>query len=212
MNIVFLGFPGSGKSAQARFIADKLNMTLFSPGDIFWGELAKKDPLGLEVHDYLSAGKLVPDWLVLRMLKDRLATETRGILFDGFPRTMEQAEGLDAWLASRSGELDGVIYFNLPEAAAAARLADRVVCAGCGKPYPPLPPGQAASCGLCGGKLLRREDDVPEVIKKRMMAYRDQTEQLLTYYRSNGILKEIKADQAQQAVSAQIALALKSLV
>jgi len=183
MNIVFLGLPGAGKGTQASFISQKLGMVHFSPGDILWDEIARKTPLGMEVHDNLSSGRLAPDWLVLRVLKDRLVSEKRGLLFDGFPRTMEQAEALDAWLASRSAKLNAVIHFELPEAEAAKRLVFR-----------------------------GREDDKPDIVKKRIMAYKDQTEPLLHYYRGNDILLSVNANQPQQAVTAQIALALKSVV
>ncbi len=212
MNIVFLGYPGSGKGTQARFIAQKLGMVHFAPGDILWDEVVKKTPLGMEVHDYLSSGRLVPDWLILRLLKDKFAAEKRGILFDGFPRTLEQAEALDAWLSSRSAALSAVIYFNLPEAAAAKRLEGRVACAGCGASYTAPAGAPLSACSACGGALKRRDDDVPAIIQKRMMVYRDQTEQLISYYKSNDILVEVKADQPQQAVTVQVATALKSVL
>jgi adenylate kinase len=208
MNIVFLGCPGSGKGTQARIIAQKLNMAHFSTGDIFWDEVQKKTPLGHEVMDNVSTGRLVPDWLVLGLLKDKLGQEKRGILFDGFPRTNEQAEGLDSWLSARSSALNAAIFFNIPEAVAAKRLETRGICQACGA----IQGSSGAACGVCGGTLARRADDKPEAIRKRMMAYKDQTESLLSYYRSNGILIEIKADQPPQAVTTQIALALKSVV
>ncbi|MDP2864961.1 MAG: nucleoside monophosphate kinase, partial [Elusimicrobiota bacterium] len=106
MNIILLGYPGSGKGTQAKVLSQKLGMFHVSTGDIFREELAKKTPLGQEVAKYLSAGRLVPDKLVLEVLKVRLNTETRGLLFDGFPRTVDQAEGLDNWFSGRGQSID----------------------------------------------------------------------------------------------------------
>ncbi len=211
MNIVFIGCPGSGKGTQAKFISQKLNMTHFSPGDIFWKEVAEKTTLGQEVADDLAGGRLVPDWLVLRLLKDKFGAEKRGILFDGFPRTHEQAEALDDWLTANGRTLNAAIYLKLPEAEGARRLELRNVCGNCGMSYGAAM-GLQAACGACGAALIRRVDDKPEIVKKRMLAYRDQTEPLLSYYSGNGVLREINADQPQQAVTTQIALALKSII
>lgn len=211
MNIVFIGMPGAGKGTQGRFFAQKLGMSHFSPGSIMWDEAAKKTPFGQEVHDYLSSGRLAPDWLVLRLLSDRLSAEKRGIIFGGFPRTLEQAEGMDAWLSSRSSELNTVIYLNIPEADAAGRLFMRALCTACGA-VTAAGGGALPPCPSCGGNLRRREDDRPETVRKRFMVYKDQTESLLSYYRSNSVLKEVNAALPQQEVSAQIAMVLKSLV
>ncbi len=213
MNIALLGCPGSGKGTQARVISRKLGLLQVSPGDIFWNELNKKTPLGHQVADYLATGRLVPDWLVLGVLKERLAAEKKGVLLDGFPRTMEQAEGLDTWLASRSASLDAVIYLNLPEVEAARRLAERRVCAGCGMIYSNLTgmPFIETACGLCGGVLKSREDDKADVVRKRIMVYRDQTEPLISYYRGTVEFFEVKADQPQQAITTQILALLKPL-
>lgn len=209
MNIVFLGCPGSGKSTQAKALAGKLGMVHFSTGNIFWDEIQRKTPLGHELMDSVTAGRLVPDWLVMDVLKDKLGAEKRGILFDGFPRSTEQAEGLDSWLSGRSSKLDAVIYFHMPETAALQRLERRVVCSSCGAI---AEAAGAAACTVCGGPVSSRGCDKPEILKRRLMAYKDQTEPVLSYYRSNDILVEVKADKPQQDVTVQIALALKSLV
>ncbi|HNW44973.1 MAG TPA: nucleoside monophosphate kinase [Elusimicrobiales bacterium] len=213
MNIVLLGYPGAGKGTQARIIADKLNMVHVSFGDIFWAEIARKSLLGQEVSDYLDTGRLVPDWLILGQLKERFASERRGLLFDGFPRTGEQAEGLDAWLEARSSSLDAIVHLKLPEVEVAKRLEGRRVC-GCGKIYNihTSPPFMADMCDSCAGPLKPQKDDKPEVIKKRIMAYRDQTEHLLIYYRGNVPVLEVKADQPVQAVTTQLLTSLKTVL
>jgi adenylate kinase len=206
MNIVLLGCPGSGKGTQARAISRRLGLKDFSLGDIYWNEIALKTPLGEEVSDYVITGRLVPDWLTLVTLKEKLAAERGGLLLDGFPRTMEQADGLEAWLASRSSALDAVIYLNLPEAEAAKRLADRLICTSCGSIYnrETVKSFMENVCDSCGGVVKSRADDKPELIKKRIMVYRDQTEHLVSYYRGNVDLFEIKAVQPPAAVTAQI--------
>ncbi|OGS12884.1 MAG: adenylate kinase [Elusimicrobia bacterium RIFOXYA2_FULL_58_8] len=211
MNVILLGYPGSGKGTQAKVLAQKFGLFHVSTGDIFREELAKKTPLGQEVAGYLSAGRLVPDKLVLEVLKTRLATETRGLLFDGFPRTVEQAEGLDSWLDSRSMAVDAVIFINVPEAEVAKRLGDRRTCLGCGKIYNmgTRPPAKADACDVCAKKLITREDDKPEVIIRRLQVYRDQTEPLLAYYRASGNFNEVDGGRNPESVAADIAGMLK---
>ena len=213
MNIVLLGYPGSGKGTQANTLSAKLNLAQVSFGRIFWNEVAKKTPLGHEVSDNLVAGWLVPDWLVLGQLKERFKDERRGFLFDGFPSTTEQAEGLDAWLEARSTSVDAVIMLKLPEAEVLKRLAQRRVCPGCGAIYnlATSPTFMEGLCDSCGGKLQQRQNDRPEAIKKRLMAYKDQTEPVMSYYRGSSKCFEVKADQSAQDVTTQILALVKNL-
>ncbi|OGR42712.1 MAG: adenylate kinase [Elusimicrobia bacterium GWA2_61_42] len=207
MNIILLGYPGSGKGTQAKVLSQKLGMFHVSTGDIFREELAKKTPLGVEVAGYLSAGRLVPDKLVLEVLKARLGAETRGLLFDGFPRTVEQAESLDAWFESRGQSIDAVIFLNVPEAEVARRLGARRTCSGCGKIYNVItnPPAKEGTCDVCAKPLLTREDDKPEVIARRIQVYKDQTEPLLAYYRSSGVFREADGSLAPEDVAGKVA-------
>ena len=206
MNLILLGYPGSGKGTQAKVLAQKLGLFHFSTGDIFREEISKKSPLGLETAGYLSGGLLVPDRLVLDLIKSRLATQTRGLLFDGFPRTVEQAQALDDYFDSRAIAVDRVVFLDLPEQEVVSRLGARRTCEKCGIIYNILTkaPVKENICDACGGKLILRQDDREEVIKKRIMVYRDQTEPLLAYYRGNGIFSEVKADQSPQAITSQI--------
>lgn len=211
MNIILLGYPGSGKGTQAKVLSQKMGLFHVSTGDIFREEITKKTPMGVEFSGYLSAGKLVPDRLVMDMLKSRLGAETRGLLFDGFPRTVEQAEGLDSWLESRSQEIDAVIFLDVPEEDVIRRLGDRRTCPGCGKIYniSTLPPAKPDVCDDCGKALVTREDDKPGVIAKRLQVYRDQTEPLLSYYRSGGNFYKVPASGVPDEVAAGIAEMLR---
>jgi len=163
------------------------------------------------VAGYLSAGRLVPDKLVLEVLKARLASEKRGLLFDGFPRTVEQAEGLDAWFDSRGLTLDAVVFINVPEAEVIRRLGDRRTCSGCGKIYNlgTQPPAKTDVCDACSGKLTARDDDRPEVVTRRLQVYRDQTEPLLAYYKASGYFYEADGGLAPESVTANITAKLK---
>ncbi|MEK7721032.1 MAG: adenylate kinase [Elusimicrobiota bacterium] len=212
MNIILLGPPGSGKGTQAKVLSQKLGMFHVSTGDIFRGELSRKTPLGLEVSGYLSAGRLVPDRLVLEVLKARLTAETRGLLFDGFPRTVDQAEGLDNWFCARGQSIDAVVFFKVAEEEVARRLGARRTCSGCGRIYNAItnPPARENSCDTCGKPLMLREDDKPEVVARRIQVYKDQTEPLLAYYRSSGNFYEADGGLAPEAVAEKIASLLRA--
>ncbi|MDA8131069.1 MAG: adenylate kinase [Elusimicrobia bacterium] len=211
MNIVLLGYPGSGKGTQAKVLSQKLNMFHVSTGDIFREELAKKTPLGQEAAGYLNAGRLVPDKLVLEVLKSRLNGETRGLLFDGFPRTVEQAEGLDAWISSRGQAVDAVVFLNVSEEEVTRRLGARRTCTGCGKIYNTIsaPPAKENVCDACGKPLMVRDDDKPAVIDRRLQVYRDQTEPLLAYYRASGSFYEADGSQPPEAVAEKVSALLR---
>ena len=211
MNIILLGYPGSGKGTQAKVLSQKLGMFHVSTGDIFREELAKKTPLGQEVSKYLAAGRLVPDKLVLEVMKARLNTETRGLLFDGFPRTVDQAEGLDNWFQGRGQSIDAVLFLNVTEEEVARRLGARRTCSGCGRIYNAVtsPPAKENVCDACGKPLAIREDDKPEVVARRIQVYKDQTEPLLAYYRSSGSFYEADGGLAPDVVAEKVAALVK---
>jgi adenylate kinase len=206
MNIVLLGYPGSGKGTQAKTLSEKFALFHISTGDIFREAISAKTALGQEAAGYLTAGRLVPDKLVLEVMKTRLATETRGLLFDGFPRTVDQAQGLDDYLASKSQRIDAVIFLDVDEEAVVARLGARRTCSKCLKIYNLLtsPPAGEGVCDVCGGKLMLREDDKPDVIRRRIGVYKDQTEPLAAYYRGMGIFYPVKGSDAPEIVAEAI--------
>ena len=211
MNIILLGYPGSGKGTQAKVLSQKLGLFHVSTGDIFREELASKTELGQKVAGYLSAGRLVPDSVVLEVLKARLGKETRGLLFDGFPRTVEQAEGLDVWFGSRGQAIDAVVFIDVPEDEVARRLGARRTCSGCGKIYNAItnPPAKEDVCDACGKPLTIREDDKADVIARRIQVYKDQTEPLLAYYRSSGNFVKADGSKDSACVAEEIEKLLK---
>lgn len=210
MNIVLLGYPGSGKGTQAKGLSGKLDLFHISTGDIFREAIASGTPLGKEVTGYMSAGRLVPDKLVLEVIKARLATETRGLLFDGFPRTVEQAQGLDDYFAARGQVIDAVLFLDVNEEEVIKRLGSRRTCAKCLRIYNLLssPPAKEELCDGCGGKLALREDDKPEVIRRRISVYKDQTEPLVAYYKGAGIFHSIGGGRTPEEVAGEIAAIL----
>jgi adenylate kinase len=212
MNLILLGFPGSGKGTQAKAISGRLGLVHISTGDIFREEISRKSPLGLEVSGYISSGKLVPDLVVLKLVRSRIATETKGLIFDEFPRTVEQAQGLDDFFATREQRVDAVLFLHVEENEVVKRLAARRSCAKCGKIYNTItaPPARENVCDVCQGGLILRNDDMPEVIKQRLMVYKDLTEPLLAYYRGNGIFHEIKGDSSPDAITENALAVLKT--
>jgi len=193
MNIILLGAPGAGKGTLAKELSGKRNFLHVSTGDIFRAEIAEKTPLGLKANEFIRKGLLVPDDLVLDLVKNRLAGEKGNKLFDGFPRTVEQAAALDSWFASRGEKIDAVLSLDVSEQAVVGRLCARRICSGCGKIYnlKTCPPKKEGFCDFCSKPLLHRKDDTPEVIVSRLQVYRFQNEPLLSYYRKAGLLTVI---------------------
>ncbi|HOW88839.1 MAG TPA: adenylate kinase [Elusimicrobiales bacterium] len=214
MNIVLLGYPGSGKGTQAKTLSVAFSLFHVSTGDIFREAMAAKTPLGLEAAGYISAGKLVPDALVLEVIKERLRNETGGVLFDGFPRTVEQARALDSYFASAGRRIDAVVFLDVDEESVVSRLGARRTCRKCGKIYNLLTsrPANEGSCDSCGGELVLRDDDSPSVIRNRIKVYKAQTEPLAAYYKAAGNFHPVKGGGAPEAVAAEIAAVIESKV
>ncbi|MEX0762342.1 MAG: adenylate kinase [Dehalococcoidia bacterium] len=192
MRIVLLGPPGAGKGTQAIRLAAALNVAHLATGDMLRGEVAAGSDLGKLARGYMDRGDLVPDDVIIGMIKQRLAG-AQGMILDGFPRTVPQAEALDRSLEDAGLPLDRVIFFNVDPDELVRRLSSRATCSKCQRPYNLIdaPPGTQGVCDHCGGEVVTREDDRPEAVRHRMEVYQRQTSPVLDYYRDNGRVAEI---------------------
>jgi len=210
MNIIMIGPQGSGKGTQADLLGPKIGAVKLSTGDLFRAEIAAKSPLGLKVKEILAAGNLVSDDVTLAIVAERLdklaAERVRGVIFDGFPRTGAQAEGLDVLLRERGQKIDGVIELAVPESILIERLSGRRVCASCGAAYNLAfqTTRQSGICDKCGGELVQRPDDMPDAIRNRLKLYSDLTKPLLDFYGSRGLVTRIDGNQHVESVQQAI--------
>lgn len=191
MKLILLGAPGAGKGTQAEVICNTLNIPTISTGNIIREALKNGTELGLKAKSYMDAGQLVPDEVVIEIIRERLSHEdcSEGFILDGFPRTVPQAEALD-----RMGiAIDRVVDIEVADEKITARLSGRRVCPACGASYHVdyKPSKDGESCDLCGAALVIRKDDDPEIIKDRLKVYHEQTEPLKEYYGNKGILREV---------------------
>jgi len=210
MQVVFLGPPGAGKGTQARLLRERFNLEQISTGDLLREHLARGTSLGREAEGYMQRGQLVPDALVIEMIEHELERARDGFILDGFPRTVAQAEALDALLARRNAPLDAAVLFAGERAALVERLASRWTNPRNGRTYNALtnPPKVAGIDDEDGGELIQREDDRAETVVKRLEVYDRQTRPLVEYYRSAGKLVKIDALASVPRVAEQIASAL----
>jgi adenylate kinase len=192
MNLILLGPPGAGKGTQAAKITEKFGIPQISTGDIFRDNIKNGTELGQKAQEYMNRGELVPDCLVITIAINRIKEPDceNGFLFDGFPRTIEQAVALDEYLAKHDKKIDHVLYVFAEPELIMKRMSGRIVCRNCGASYHTitLPPNKEGICDLCGGELFHREDDKPETVKNRMEVYEAQTRPLIEYYKQAGIL------------------------
>lgn len=200
---VFLGAPGAGKGTQAKKVSETVSLAHISTGDMLRGHVSAGTDLGRQARGFMDAGKLVPDNLIISMVKARISEPDAksAWILDGFPRTLPQAEALDRNLSVDSA-LSHVIYFAVPETVLFGRLTGRRTCSKCGAIWhlENNPPKAAGLCDLCGGNLVQRSDDQPEKITKRLEEYRTLTAPLLTYYRAKNLLREIDANRSPSVV------------
>ncbi|MDA1278545.1 MAG: adenylate kinase [Chloroflexi bacterium] len=194
MRIVLLGPPGAGKGTQARRLAESTGMNHLSTGDMLRGEVASGTELGLLAKSYMDRGDLVPDSNIISMIQIHIG-DPAGVLLDGFPRTVVQAEALDEALKQAGTPIDKVVHMSVDTDELIRRLSSRALCTDCQTPYnlessPPAVPGK---CDRCGGAVVVRDDDKPEAVSNRMNVYRQLTEPVLHYYRSRGDVVEIDA-------------------
>ena len=195
MKIIMLGAPGAGKGTQAKKIAEKYQIPHISTGDIFRANIKNGTELGKKAKTYMDQGLLAPDELVCDLVVDRVQQDDckKGYILDGFPRTIPQAESLDAALSRLGEAVDYAINVEVPDENIVKRMGGRRACVGCGATYHLVyaAPKKEGICDNCGAELILRDDDKPETVQKRLGVYHEQTQPLIDYYTKKGILKEV---------------------
>lgn len=195
MNLILLGPPGAGKGTQAAKIIEKYNIPHISTGDIFRENIKNGTELGKKAQEYMNAGQLVPDELVVEIATDRLTKDDckDGFLLDGFPRTVFQAEALDKFLAERGSRIDNVLDIDVNREELMIRLTGRRVCSKCGASFHivNIPPKREGICDVCGAELIQRKDDNEETAANRIEVYNKETKPLIDYYEKAGNISHI---------------------
>ena len=204
MKIIMLGAPGAGKGTQAKQIADKYSIPHISTGDIFRANIKNGTELGKKAKQYMDQGALVPDELTCDLVIDRIQQDDckNGFVLDGFPRTIPQAEALDAALGKINEKMDYAIDVDVPDENIVNRMSGRRACLNCGATYHliSIPPKVEGICDRCGSEIVLREDDKPETVQKRLKVYHEQTQPLIDYYKNQGILKSVDGTQPMDEV------------
>ncbi len=204
MKIIMLGAPGAGKGTQAKKIADRYQIPHISTGDIFRANIKEGTELGKKAKSYMDQGLLVPDELTLELIMDRFQNPdcANGYVLDGFPRTIPQAEALTAALEKNGDSIDYAINVEVPDENIITRMSGRRACLACGATYHVVyaPTKEEGVCDRCGEKLVLRDDDKPETVKKRLDVYHSQTQPLIDYYTKQGKLAEVDGTQSVDAV------------
>ncbi|MEW6446980.1 MAG: adenylate kinase [Bacillota bacterium] len=213
MNLLIMGPPGAGKGTQAVEVVKELKIPHISTGDMLREAVKQGTEMGKKAKEYMDKGQLVPDEVIIGVVKERIAQPDckTGFLLDGFPRTLPQAEALDATLKDLGVKLDGVINIKVPRERIVARITGRRVCRSCGDTYhiTNKPPKEAGKCDKCGGELYQRSDDTEETVNKRLDVYEAQTKPLLDYYGKQGLVLDINGDQPIDKVLQDILAVLK---
>jgi len=211
--IILFGAPGAGKGTQAVYVAQKLNLVHIATGDLFRQAIEQGTELGIQVKSYMEKGMLVPDKITIRMVLERLSALDceSGVVFDGFPRSLEQARALDEALAKQAKAIDRVVYIKVSEEELLKRLSRRWICRHCQTPYHAIdsPPKIWGKCDQCGGELYQRPDDTDETVKKRLQVYFAQTAPLIDYYTGAGRLIEVNGEGGIGEVGRRIIVALR---
>ena len=216
MYIIFLGAPGAGKGTQAANVAHQLNLMHIATGDLFRQAVEQGTELGMQAKSYMEKGILGPDELTIQMVLERMSAPDcqPGVILDGFPRNIKQAEALDEALARQAKAIDVVVYIKVSEEEILRRLSGRWICRQCQTPYHSQnsPPRVWGKCDQCGGELYQRPDDTVEIIKKRLQVYFAQTAPLISYYTQVGKLLEVDGEGGVDEVGRRVILALRGVV
>jgi len=207
MNIVLMGCPGAGKGTQSAKLQDEFHLKHISTGDVLRAEIASGSALGKQIAALIDQGNLVPDELMISMLEKIVSTTQRGLIFDGFPRTVPQAQALDEMMTRLGRQISAVVMIDLPESEVVKRLSTRRLCKQCSKP---AATATQATCE-CGGELYVRADDAPESVKHRLEVYRAQTLPVKDYYQSSGKYVEINGNQMPDQVFEDIKTVLEKV-
>ena len=211
MKLILLGAPGAGKGTQAEIICQKKIIPTISTGNILREALKSGTEMGLKAKSYMESGQLVPDEILIGIIKDRLSEEDcqNGFILDGFPRTIPQAEALDAM----GVEIDAVLDIEVPDEEIVSRMSGRRVCEACGSSYHVLykQPKVEGKCDSCGGTLIQRKDDHPDTVKERLEVYHTQTEPLKEYYSNQGKLLVVHGQDEVESTTKLVLEALEDL-
>jgi len=203
-HLVLLGLPGAGKGTQGQMLSKKLGIPFISSGDALRNELKKETNIAKEFKEYMNAGLLVPDDIVEEFLEKLLNSYNlkEGFIFDGFPRTTHQADFIEQYLCKVKIPLDAAVYLSVPDEVIIKRISGRRICPKCGAVYNIYynPPKHDEICDVCGTPLVQREDDMPEVVEKRIDVYKNQTKPLIEYYENKGLLITVDANGSVQEV------------
>ncbi|WP_010167332.1 adenylate kinase [Candidatus Epulonipiscium viviparus] len=212
MRLILLGAPGAGKGTQAEMLTELFHIPIISTGNMFRAHLSQGTELGIKAKTYMDEGKLVPDELTIEIVKDRIVKDDckNGIIFDGFPRTIAQAQALDDLLKELDITLDKVIDVEVPDEEIVTRMSGRTVCSGCGTPYHNQFKIEKVkgSCDNCNSELVQRDDDKEETVKKRLKIYHEQTQPLIDYYNAQGKLVEIDGIGSVSSINLRVKKAL----
>lgn len=213
MRLVLLGPPGSGKGTQAELLHERYGIPQISTGDILRGEVGKGTELGLRAKKFMERGELVPDEIILKIMRERFSASDckKGFVLDGFPRTLSQADALDSTLREMNLSLSGVLSLEVSEETVIKRLSGRLLCRECQAPYHVLfhPPERSGRCDICGGELYQRRDDREEVVRERLRVFLKSTEPLLNYYEERNLLKKIGGEGEVREIFSRIIKALE---
>lgn len=207
MNIILIGAPGSGKGTQARQFIDKYHFVQLSTGDLLRAAISEKKEVGLMAQKFMDQGKLVPDEVMIKLVEDYMSQQKgKSVMFDGFPRTVAQAESLGSMLKNIATKIDKVVYFKINPQILVKRLTGRRTCSQCGEIYhiETKPSSKGHICEKCGGSLVHRPDDREEVISERFAQFEKNTGPTIDYYRSKNLLVEVDSSQGSDVVFKEI--------